>query len=141
MCLYISTPVAETLARRTRTIANTLQEVTETIENKDDGVGELEFEIESLRTMLREAREQKERAIAARATADRERDEFMTKYEEKCRELERWEESKSSYLHSHGHSHSYSGGGSRTTSRMVSSSTRNGFSSSSNKHEHVDGQQ
>jgi hypothetical protein len=40
-----------------------------------DESGDLEFEIDSLRIMLREAREQKERAISARTAADRERDE------------------------------------------------------------------
>lgn len=81
--------------------------------------------------MLREAREQKERAIAARAAADRERDEFVAKYEDKCREMEKWEESRSSWLHSHGHA--------RGEGRSVSSKTtvtRNGASSSSySKHE------
>lgn len=65
-------------------------EMTETITEYESGSGELEYEIENLRTMLREAREQKERAIAARTAADRERDEYVAKYEEKCREMERW---------------------------------------------------
>lgn len=84
--------------------------------------------------MLREAREQKERAIAARTTADRERDEFVSKYEAKCREMEKWEESRSSWLHSHGHGRSE---GRTTSSRTV---TRNGASSSSySKHEGGEG--
>lgn len=78
------------------------EEVTETITEYRDDSGELEFEIESLRTLLREAREQKERAISARHAADRERDEYISKYEEKCRELERFEESASSHYHAHG---------------------------------------
>lgn len=82
--------------------------------------------------MLRESREQKERAIAARATADRERDEFIAKYEDKCREMEKWEESRSSWLHSHGRSE-----GRTMSSRTV---TRNGASSSSySKHEGGEG--
>lgn len=59
------------------------EEITETITSFKDDSGELEFEIDSLRTMLREAREQKEQAISARNTADRERDQYISKYEEK----------------------------------------------------------
>ncbi|KAF2168498.1 hypothetical protein M409DRAFT_65449 [Zasmidium cellare ATCC 36951] len=107
-------------------------EVTETITEYNNDSGELEFEIESLRTMLREAREQKERAITARAAADRERDEFVAKYEDKCREMEKWEESRSSWFHSHGR-----GEGRTVSSRTV---TRNGASSSSySKHEGGEG--
>jgi hypothetical protein len=50
--------------------------------------------------MLREAREQTEKAISARNSADRERDDAMTRYEEKCREMERYAESMSNHLHS-----------------------------------------
>jgi chromosome segregation ATPase len=96
------------------------EEVTETISTYDDSSAEFEFEIESLRTLLREAREQKERAITARATADRERDEYVAKYEEKCRELERFEESASSVYHSHSGSR---GGAKSSTTRTVSSGT------------------
>ncbi|KAH3906189.1 hypothetical protein HBI56_197710 [Parastagonospora nodorum] len=92
------------------------EEVTETITEYHDNSGELEFEIESLRTLLREAREQKERAISARHAADRERDEYVTKYEEKCREMERFEESASSHYHSHGRS----GGEGKSFTRTVS---------------------
>ncbi|KAF1361568.1 hypothetical protein EJ07DRAFT_164587 [Lizonia empirigonia] len=74
-------------------------ETVETITESHDDSQELEFEIESLRTLLREAREQKERAISARHTADRERDEYVAKYEEKCREMERFEESASAHYH------------------------------------------
>lgn len=98
------------------------EEITETISSYDDSSAEFEFEIESLRTLLREAREQKERAISARHTADRERDEYVNKYEEKCRELERFEESASSVYHAQGRS---SGGGGMKSSvtRTVSSGT------------------
>lgn len=76
--------------------------------------------------MLREAREQKERAISARTTADRERDEYMAKYEEKCREMERMEESRAShYRSSQGRAE---GGKTSTSTRTV---TRNGGGSSS----------
>jgi chromosome segregation ATPase len=73
-----------------------LEEVTETI--TQDGSAEFEFELENMRAMLREAREQKEQAIAARASADRERDEVYSKYESKCRELERFEEESASQM-------------------------------------------
>jgi len=100
---------------------NKYDEMTETITEFQSGSGELEYEIESLRTLLREAREQKERAIAARTTADRERDEYMSKYEEKCRELERWEESRAAYYREHA---SASSGLNRSTStRIVTKST------------------
>ncbi|KAL6706254.1 hypothetical protein ACN47E_005989 [Coniothyrium glycines] len=114
------------------------EEVTETITSFDDSSAEFEFEIQSLRTLLREAREQKERAISARHHADRERDEATAKYEEKCRELERFEESASSMYHSQ---HKSSGGGGRsTTTRTVSSGTtihNSGHGhSSGHSHEH-----
>ena len=98
------------------------EEVTETITSYDESSAEFEFEIESLRTLLREAREQKERAISARHTADRERDEYVAKYEEKCREMERFEESASSVYHAH--SGNRGGGGAKSsTMRTVSSGT------------------
>nr|POE62293.1 hypothetical protein CFP56_70680 [Quercus suber] len=92
------------------------EEVTETIEEWNNDSGDLEFEIESLRVMLREAREQKEKAIAARNTADRERDEHISLYEDKCRELERFEESgsRAAYVNASSHGHS-------SSSRIVSS--------------------
>jgi chromosome segregation ATPase len=94
------------------------EEVTETITEYRDDNGELEFEIESLRTLLREAREQKERAISARYTADRERDEYISKYEEKCREMEKFEESASAHYHSHS-----KGEGKTSFTRTISSGT------------------
>lgn len=96
------------------------EETVETITESHDGSAELEFEIESLRSLLREAREQKERAISARHTADRERDEYMAKYEEKCREMERFEESASAHYHAHSKA---DGGSSRSYTRTVSSGT------------------
>jgi chromosome segregation ATPase len=94
------------------------EEVTETITEFRDDSGELEFEIESLRTLLREVREQKERAISARHTADRERDEYIAKYEEKCREMERFEENASAHYHA-----SSKGEGKSSFTRTVSSGT------------------
>lgn len=94
-------------------------EMTETITEYQSGSGELEFEIENLRTMLREAREQKERAISARTAADRERDEYVAKYEEKCREMERWEETRASWYREHSHSHGSGLLGRSTSTRTV----------------------
>lgn len=95
------------------------EELTESITSYEEGSQQLEFEVESLRTLLSEAREQKERAIAARNLADRERDESTAKYEEKCRELERYEESAASAYHAQASS---SQGEKRTTSTRVVSS-------------------
>lgn len=95
------------------------EEITETMTTYKDDSGELEFEIQSLRTLLRESREQKERAIAARNSADRERDEYVVKYEDKCREMERFEESAASNYHA---SASVRTGGSTTTTSRVFSS-------------------
>ena len=111
------------------------EEVTETITESYNDSGELEFEIESLRTLLREAREQKERAISARHTADRERDEYMAKYEEKCREMERFEESAASHYHAHARSESKGG-----FSRVVSTSgTTVHHGGSKHSHSHGNG--
>ncbi|KAH7095502.1 hypothetical protein FB567DRAFT_512721 [Paraphoma chrysanthemicola] len=117
------------------------EEVTETITEFHDNSGELEFEIESLRTLLREAREQKERAISARHAADRERDEYVAKYEEKCREMERFEESASTHYHSLGHGR---GEGKSSFTRTVSTAGttvhHNGGRSSSHAHGHSAGE-
>ena len=101
------------------------EDMTETITEFRDDSGELEMEIQNLRTLLRDAREQKERAISARHAADRERDEYVSKYEEKCREMERYEESTSSLYHGYNRS---GGAGGKIFSRTVSSGTtvRNG---------------
>jgi len=109
------------------------EEVVETTETSyDDHTGELEFEIESLRTLLREAREQKETAIKARMSADSERDSAIAKYEAKVRELENYEESRSSYLAHHNSSHGHTNG-KTTTTRTFSS--RSGMSSHNHHHE------
>ncbi|CAN9271310.1 unnamed protein product [Alternaria alternata] len=119
------------------------EEITETISTYDDSSAEFEFEITSLRTLLNEAREQKERAISARHAADRERDEYMAKYEEKCREMERFEESASSVYHAS--SGGARGGAKSMTSRVVSSGTTihnhgaSGGHSHGHGHEHTEG--
>jgi chromosome segregation ATPase len=100
------------------------EEVCMTVSEYEEGNGGSEYEITNLRNMLREVREQKEKAIAMRNSADRERDEAIVKYEEKCRETERLEESFSQQLHSHGRT------GGRTTTRFFgksSASTANGW--------------
>lgn len=94
---------------------------------------EFEVEIENLRFMLSEAREQKERAIAARQSADRERDEFVAKYEDKCRQLERFDESKSGHVYS---SHGRSGGRSLSTRLFKGSSS----TTQNSRHEELNGQ-
>jgi chromosome segregation ATPase len=110
------------------------EEVTETITEYHDSSGELEFEIESLRTLLREAREQKERAISARHTADRERDEYIAKYEEKCREMERFEESASSHYHAHS-----KGDGKSSFTRTVSTAGTTVHHGGKHSHSHGNG--
>ncbi|USW55669.1 hypothetical protein Slin15195_G089880 [Septoria linicola] len=48
-----------------------------------------EFQLGQLRNMLREVREEKERAIRARVEADQERDQAVLRWEERGREMER----------------------------------------------------
>ncbi|TVY81060.1 hypothetical protein LSUE1_G009223 [Lachnellula suecica] len=103
------------------------EEVCTTISEYEGGDSGSEFEINNLRGLLRETREQKEKAISMRNSADRERDEAIVKYEEKCREIERLEESFSQqFSHSHGRS------GGRSTTRYFSKGSR----SASTVHEH-----
>ncbi|KAK1634545.1 hypothetical protein BDP81DRAFT_324793 [Colletotrichum phormii] len=75
------------------------EEASESITEIEEGSSSFEYEISAMRTMLREAREQKETAITARSTADRERDEAMMRFEEKCRAMERLEERMSAQMH------------------------------------------
>ncbi|KAK1658679.1 hypothetical protein BDP55DRAFT_564753 [Colletotrichum godetiae] len=75
------------------------EEASESITEIEEGSSSFEYEISAMRTMLREAREQKETAITARNTADRERDEAMMRFEEKCRAMERLEERMSAQMH------------------------------------------
>ncbi|KAL6242159.1 hypothetical protein RBB50_011071 [Rhinocladiella similis] len=107
-------------------------EVTETVTSFRDDADDMEQEIESLRALLHEAREQRERAIHARESADKERDEYIRKYEEKCVEIERFKESSFSRANSYSHSHHRAsrGAGELRTSRTVI--TRSG------NHSHMD---
>ncbi|KAK1997002.1 hypothetical protein LX36DRAFT_579348 [Colletotrichum falcatum] len=107
------------------------EDVYESITEIEEGSSSFEFEISAMRTMLREAREQKEAAIAARNSADRERDQAMANYEEKCRELERLEERMSAQMHEMSQrsgsktvttTRSYRGGSHRLASHSGSSS-------------------
>ncbi|KAI5267417.1 hypothetical protein E4T47_08072 [Aureobasidium subglaciale] len=86
----------ESLRDELRRSHQELEEFTETLTT--DESAEYEFELENMRTMLRKAQEQKEQAISARASADRERDEVYAKYEAKCREMERFEEEASARM-------------------------------------------
>ncbi|KAI5243128.1 hypothetical protein E4T42_07474 [Aureobasidium subglaciale] len=86
----------ESLRDELRRSHQELEEFTETLTT--DESAEYEFELENMRTMLRRAQEQKEQAISARASADRERDEVYAKYEAKCREMERFEEEASARM-------------------------------------------
>ncbi|KAI8279575.1 hypothetical protein K4K60_005455 [Colletotrichum sp. SAR11_57] len=111
------------------------EDVCESVTEYEDGGSGYEFEISSMRTMLRESREQKEKAISARNNADRERDEAIARYEEKCREMERLEERMRTQLHEQERRRSSSG---RTVVRHFSKSG-NGMTSSSeagNGHSH-----
>ena len=108
------------------------EETIESIESYQESGQELEFEIESLRTLLAEAREQKERAISARNSADRERDQSIAAFEEKCRQLEKFEEQKISQFHSLQKSEgNRQSGSSRIVSRTV---THQGGGHSSGEH-------
>lgn len=83
-------------------------------DDQAEGSSAFEYEISSLRSMLREVREEREAAIRRREQADHERDEATAKYEAKCRELDRVEESWSRMWSeraqsSHHHHHSKSG--------------------------------
>lgn len=62
-------------------------------DDQAEGSSAFEYEISSLRSMLREVREEREAAIRRREQADRERDEATARFEAKCRELDRVEES------------------------------------------------
>lgn len=102
------------------------EEVTETVSEWKDDSEALQFEIDNLRKMLLESREQKERAIAARNTADRERDEFITKYEEKCREFERYDEDRASQFHAHAQAHANGRSNTRSSTTRVFSQGSSG---------------
>ncbi|KAK8080515.1 hypothetical protein PG997_008333 [Apiospora hydei] len=110
------------------------EEACVTMSEYTEGHGNFEYEVTTLRTMLREAREQKEKAIEARNSADHERDASIARYEEKCRELERFEEQMSEQMRAQ--ASSSSSGGSRTVRRFFSrSSTSNEMLRSSASHD------
>lgn len=117
------------------------EEITETVTSYEDSSAEFEFEITSLRNLLSDAREQKERAIVARHAADRERDEYIAKYEEKCREMERFEENASSMYHAHSSAGGSRMGGRTTVTRVVSGGTtiHNRDASTSKSRDHMEG--
>ncbi|GIZ46024.1 hypothetical protein CKM354_000916700 [Cercospora kikuchii] len=79
------------------------ESICETYEESQGGHSDYEYQLTQLRTMLREARSEKERAIKARTEADHERDEAVTRYEAKCRDLEEMEEFYASRQHEHHH--------------------------------------
>lgn len=93
--------------------------IVETITEFHDDSMELEFQIDSLRTLLRKAREQKDGAITARHQAGRDKNDWSAKYDEKCRGFESFEESASA----HYRAHSESKGGSRSFIRTASTGT------------------
>ncbi|KZL87236.1 hypothetical protein CI238_10869 [Colletotrichum incanum] len=111
------------------------EDVYESITEIEEGSSSYEYEISAMRTMLREAREQKETAITARNSADRERDEAIARFEEKCRELERLEERMSAQMHEMSQrsgsktittTRSYKGGSHRMASHSGASSPADG---------------
>lgn len=104
-------------------LRNEYSEVTETITSFHDDSEDMELEIQNLRALAHEAQEERERAVSARESADHERDTYISRYEEKCRELERFRESALSRSGSYSHSHARSsrGGAEFRTSRTIMS--------------------
>lgn len=101
-------------------------QVTETMTSFDHDTEDLEQEIENLQALVREAQEQRERAVSARESADRERDTYISRYDDKCRELERLRESLSlsrtaSYSHHHHNGSHRNSRGLTTSSRTITS--------------------
>lgn len=87
------------------------EEVVEAAREVQESHGELEAQLAELRRLVADTREQKEAAIMARVSADHERDEAMSRYEEKGREMqraleERHEQASRQLHHSNGHSSS-----------------------------------
>ena len=95
------------------------EEVCESVTEYHEGNSSFEYEITNLRAMLREVREEREKAITMRITADRERDEATSRYEAKCREMDKLEDSFAHRLHGHDrfHGHGSRSSGSRTVSK------------------------
>jgi len=108
----------ENVREKLRECETRYEEICESVTEYEEGNSGSEYEITNLRAMLREVREQKEKAITMRNSADRERDEAIVRYDEKCREIERLEESFSQQFHSHGRA------GGRTTTRHLFKGSR-----------------
>ncbi len=106
----------EALREKLRETENKYEEMYESVTETQEGNSSFEFEISSLRAMLREAREEREKAITLRMQADRERDEATARFEAKCREMDQLEENLALRYHAHEEGSS----GSRTVSRTVS---------------------
>ncbi|KAK7997219.1 hypothetical protein PG989_005259 [Apiospora arundinis] len=114
----------ESVCEQLRESESRYEEVCVTMAEYTEGhSAEFEYEVTTLRTMLREAREHKEKAIEARTSSDRERDEAIIRYEEKCRELERYEEQMSEQKRAQAKSSGSGGGGGRTVRRLFSRSS------------------
>lgn len=64
------------------------EEICHTYEEYQEGSSGFEFQITKLRGLLREVREEKERAIASRVAADQERDQALARLESKSREYQ-----------------------------------------------------
>lgn len=101
-------------------------EVCESSAEYHEGNSSFEYEITSLRSMLREVREEREKAITMRIAADRERDEAVSRYEAKCREMDKLEERR---FHEHERFHGHGGRSSsgRTLTRRVFTGSSNGI--------------
>jgi chromosome segregation ATPase len=111
--LEVATEERESFREKFQECETRYEEIRESYNEFEQGSSGTEYELANLRTMLREVREQKEKAITMRSTADRERDEAISRYEEKCREIERLEENFSQQFHSHGRA------GGRTVTRHI----------------------
>ncbi|KAK6202138.1 hypothetical protein LQW54_009007 [Pestalotiopsis sp. IQ-011] len=84
------------------------EEVVEAAREVQESHAELEAQLAELRRLVADTREQKEAAIMARVSADHERDEAMSRYEERGREMqraleERHEQASRQLHHSNGH--------------------------------------
>lgn len=99
-----TTAERESISAKLRDCEARYEEIYESFTEYEEGNSGSEYEISSLRRMLREVWEEKEKSILMRRSADRERDEAVVRYEEKCREMERLEEKLSQCLHAQGRS-------------------------------------
>jgi chromosome segregation ATPase len=123
----------ESFCEKYRDAESRYEEIRESYTEFEEGNNGSKYEITNLRNMLREVRDQKEKAIAMRNSADRERDEAIVRYDEKCREIERLEESFSQQFHSHGRN------GGRSTTRTFFKGSRSASTLHEHEHEHDHG--